>query len=165
VRAKRTLSRHRVTFAADDPDIRTRLASILDVIYLIFNEGYLPAEGQSLTRGDLAFEAHRLAVLLTGLLPGEPDPWALRALLSFQLSRWSTRAAPDGTPLTLDGQDRSQWDRELIDDGISCLQRGRRGGRRSPLLLQAELAGCHATAPSFADTDWASIVGLYDELR
>jgi RNA polymerase sigma factor (sigma-70 family) len=164
VRAKRTLSRHRVAFAADDPDTRIRLASILDVIYLIFNEGYLPAEGESLTRGDLAFEAHRLASLLTGLLPAEPDPWALRSLMSFQLSRWSTRAAPDGTPLTLDSQDRSRWDRELVADGISSLQRARRGGRRRPLLLQAELAACHATAPSFADTDWVSIVALYDEL-
>jgi RNA polymerase sigma factor (sigma-70 family) len=164
VRAKRTLSRHRVAFAADNPDIRTRLASILDVIYLIFNEGYLPAEGQSLTRGDLAFEAQRLASLLTVLLPAEPDAWALRSLLSFQLSRWSTRTAPDGALLTLDSQDRSRWDRDLVADGVSSLQRGRRDGRRSPLLLQAELAACHATAASFADTDWASIVALYDEL-
>ncbi len=164
VRAKRTLSRHRLAFATDDPDILTRLASILDVIYLIFNEGYLPTEGESLTRGDLAFEAHRVASLLNRLLPGEPDPWALRSLLSFQLSRWSTRAAPDGTPLTLDSQDRSLWDRELVGDGVRSLQRARRGGRRSPLLLQAELAACHATAPSFAATDWASMVALYDEL-
>jgi RNA polymerase sigma-70 factor, ECF subfamily len=164
VRAKRTLSRRRVGFAADAPEIRTRLSSILDVVYLIFNEGYLPAEGESLTRADLAFEAHRLAVLLTGLLPAEPDPWAMRALLSFQLSRWSTRAAPDGTPLTLDSQDRNLWDRDLVEDGISSLQRARRGERRSPLMLQAELAACHATAPSFADTDGASRVALYDEL-
>ena len=164
VRAKRALSQHRVAFASDDPDIRTRLASILDVIYLTFNEGYLPAQGESLTRGDLAFEAHRLASLLTGLVPAEPDPWALRSLLSFQLSRLSTRAAPDGAPLTLDSQDRSRWDRELVDDGVSSLHRARCGGRRGPLLLQAELAACHATAPSFAATDWALIVALYDEL-
>jgi RNA polymerase sigma factor (sigma-70 family) len=164
VRAKRTLSRHRVAFAAEDPDIRTRLASILDVVYLIFNEGYLPAEGESLTRGDLAFEARRLACLLTVLLPAETDPWALRSLLAFQLSRWSTRAAPDGTPLTLDSQDRSRWDLELVEDGVRSLQRARRGERRSPMLVQAELAACHATAPSFAATDWKSIVALYDEL-
>jgi RNA polymerase sigma factor (sigma-70 family) len=164
VRAKRTLSENRVAFAADDPDVRTRLASILDVIYLIFNEGYLPADGPSLTRGDLAFEAHRLAGLLTGLQPAEQDPWALRSLLSFQLSRWSTRTAPDGTPLTMDSQDRNRWDRDLIGDGVSSLQRARQGGQRSPLLLQAELAACHGTAPSFADTDWATIVALYDEL-
>jgi RNA polymerase sigma-70 factor, ECF subfamily len=163
VRAKRTLRQHRVVFATSDPDIRTRLAAVLDVIYLVFNEGYLPAEGGTLTRGDLAFEARRLACLVTSLTPAEPDPWALRALLSFQLSRWATRTGPDGALLTLDGQDRSRWDRELIGDGIRCLTYARRGPR-GPLLLQAELAACHATAPSFAATDWAGILALYDEL-
>jgi RNA polymerase sigma-70 factor (ECF subfamily) len=163
VRAKRTLREHRVAFAIDDPDIRGRLTSVLDVIYLIFNEGYLPAEAESLTRGDLAFEARRLACLLTSLLPAEPDPWALRALLSFQLSRWTTRTGPDGALLTLDAQDRGQWDRELIGDGMAALERAR-NGPRGPLPLQAELAACHATAPSFAATNWAAIVALYDEL-
>jgi RNA polymerase sigma factor (sigma-70 family) len=163
VRAKRTLREHRVAFATDDPDIRDRLASVLDVIYLIFNEGYLPAESQALTRGDLAAEARRLACLVTVLMPAEPEPWALRALLSFQLSRWATRTGPDGELLTLDAQDRGQWDRELIADGTAALQRAR-SGPRGPLLLQAELAACHATAPSFAATDWAAIVALYDEL-
>ena len=163
VRAKRMLTQHRIAFVTDDPDIRARLASVLDVIYLIFNEGYLPAEGESLTRGDLAFEAGRLACLLTSLVPAEPDPWALRALLSFQLSRQAARTAPDGALLTLDAQDRSQWNQELIADGIRSLERAR-GGPRGPLLLQAELAACHATAPSFAATDWAAILALYDEL-
>jgi len=163
VRAKRTLREHRVAFATDEPDIRARLTSILDVIYLVFNEGYLPAESDSLTRGDLAFEGRRLACLLTSLVPGEPEPWALRALLSFQLSRWATRTGPDGGLLTLDVQDRGQWDRELIADGIAALERAR-GGPRGPLLLQAELAACHATAPSFAATDWGAMVALYDEL-
>lgn len=163
VRAKRTLREYRVEFATDDPDIRARLASVLDVIYLTFNEGYLPAEAESLTRGDLAFEARRLACLLTHLMPEEPDPWALRALLSFQLSRWATRSGPDGELLTLDAQDRGQWDGELIRDGVACLSRAR-GGPRGPLLLQAELAACHATAPSFEATDWTAIVARYDEL-
>jgi RNA polymerase sigma factor (sigma-70 family) len=163
VRAKRMLTQHRVEFVTDDPDIGARLASVLDVIYLIFNEGYLPAEGESLTRGDLAFEAGRLACLLTSLVPAEPDPWALRALLSLQLSRQAARTAPDGVLLTLEAQDRSQWDRELIADGIRSLERAR-GGLRGPLLLQAELAACHAIAPSFAATDWAAILALYDEL-
>ena len=163
VRAKRTLREYRVAFATDDPDIRARLGSVLDVIYLTFNEGYLPAEAESLTRGDLAFEARRLACLLTHLMPDEPDPWALRSLLSFQLSRWATRADPDGELLTLDAQDRGQWDGELIADGVACLARARVGPRGS-LLLQAELAACHATAPSFAATDWTAIVALYDEL-
>ena len=163
VRAKRTLREHRVAFAADDPDIGARLASVLDVIYLIFNEGYLPAEAESVSRADLAFEARRLACLVTSLVPAEPDPWALRALLSFQLSRWKTRAGPDGVPLTLDVQDRGQWDRGLIRDGLASLERARRGPRE-PLLLQAELAACHAVASDFAATDWGLIVGLYDEL-
>ncbi len=166
VRAKRSLKQHRVAFASDDPDVPGRLASILDVIYLIFNEGYLPTAGDTLTRGDLAFEARRLACLLTELTGGEPEPWALRALLSFQLSRWSTRAGPDGALRTLDAQDRGQWDRELIADGARALDRARRGGPGGgrALLLQAELAACHATAASFAATDWAAIVTLYDEL-
>jgi RNA polymerase sigma factor (sigma-70 family) len=163
VRAKRTLREHQVAFATDDPDIRARLASVLDVIYLTFNEGYLPAEAESLTRGDLAFEARRLACLLTHLMPEEPDPWALRSLLSFQLSRWATRTGPDGALLTLDAQDRGRWDRELIRDGIDSLARARRVPRGA-LLLQAQLAACHATAPSFEATDWVAIVALYDEL-
>jgi RNA polymerase sigma factor (sigma-70 family) len=163
VRAKRTLRQHQVTFATGDLDIRTRLAASLDVIYLVFNEGYLPAEGNTVTRGDLAFEARRLACLLTSLIPEEPDPWALRALLSFQLSRWATRTAADGALLTLDAQDRSQWDRELITDGVRSLERAR-GGPRGPLVLQAELAASHATAPSFDATDWAGILARYDEL-
>jgi RNA polymerase sigma factor (sigma-70 family) len=163
VRAKRTLRQHRQSLATDYPDIRDRLSSVLDVIYLIFNEGYLPAEGAAVTRGDLAFEARRLACLVTSLRPEENDPWALRALLSFQLSRWSTRAAPDGALLTLEAQDRGRWDRTLITDGVAALERAA-SGPRTPLLLQAELAACHATAASFAATDWVAILALYDEL-
>jgi RNA polymerase sigma factor (sigma-70 family) len=172
VRAKRALKQHRVAFATDDPDVAGRLASIIDVIYLVFNEGYLPTAGDTLTRGDLAFEARRLACLLTELVGGEPGPWALRALVSFQLSRWSARAGPDGELRTLDAQDRALWDRELIADGARALGRARAAdrarhdgqGTRGPLLLQAELAACHATAPTFAATDWPGIVALYDEL-
>jgi RNA polymerase sigma-70 factor, ECF subfamily len=163
VRAKRTLRQHKVALVGDDPDIGDRLGAVLDVVYLIFNEGYLPAAGGSLTRPDLAFEALRLACLLTSLRPAEPDAWALRALLSFQLSRWATRAGPDGALLTLDAQDRSQWDHELMTDGIAAVERARIGPR-GPMLLQAELAACHATAASFAATDWAAILALYDEL-
>ena len=164
VRAKRTLTEHRVAFADDDPDIAGRLRSILDVIYLVFNEGYLATTGGQLTRCDLAAEGHRLACLLTELTPNQPGPWALRALLSFQLSRWDTRTSADGVLLTLDAQDRSKWNRELIDDGARALARAR-NGERGPLLLQAELACCHATAPTFARTDWAGILVLYDELQ
>ena len=163
VRAKRTLRQHGVTFADDDLDIRSRLSSVLDVIYLAFNEGYLPATGQTVTREDLAREAHRLARMLTELAPDETDTWSLRALLSFQLSRWATRAGPDGALLTLEAQDRNQWDCALIGDGIAALAQARQGSR-SELLLQAELAACHATASSFAATDWKAIVELYEEL-
>jgi RNA polymerase sigma factor (sigma-70 family) len=163
VRAKRTLNAHRVAFADEDPDVSSRLAAILDVVYLVFNEGYLPATGDTLTRGDLALEAHRLACLLTELIPAEPEPWALRALFSFQLSRWATRTAPDGELLTLDAQDRGQWDRGFIADGTRALNRAR-SAPRGVFLLQAELAACHATARTFADTDWAAIIALYDEL-
>jgi RNA polymerase sigma-70 factor, ECF subfamily len=162
-RAKRTLAEHRVSFADDDPVLHDRLPAILDVIYLIFNEGYLAAAGGTLTRGDLAFEGYRLCCLLTRLRPGEAAPWALRALVCFQLSRWSTRTGAGGELLTLDVQDRSRWDRTLIADGVHALARARRGDR-SPLLLQAELAACHATAPSPQATDWTAIVALYDEL-
>jgi RNA polymerase sigma-70 factor (ECF subfamily) len=162
-RAKRILAERRVTFASDDPVLRGRLPAILDVIYLIFNEGYLAATGGELTRGDLAVEGYRLCCLLTQLTPGESAPWALRALVCFQLSRWNTRTGEDGELLTLDAQDRSQWDHALISDGVQALTRARRGGR-GPLLLQAELAACHATAPSSDATDWAAIVALYDEL-
>ena len=163
VRAKRTLRQHGVTFDADWVDIRDRLGSVLDVIYLAFNEGYLPGSGQTVTRRDLSREAHRLACMLTEFAPEEGDAWSLRALLSFQLSRWATRAGPDGALLTLEAQDRDQWDRALIADGISALAQARAGGR-SALLLQAELAACHATASSFAATDWQAIVKLYEEL-
>jgi RNA polymerase sigma factor (sigma-70 family) len=164
VRAKRTLTAQRITFAADEPGMRERLPAILDVIYLVFNEGYLSAAGDTLTRGDLAVEAHRLACVLTELAGGKPEPWALRALLSFQLSRQATRTGADGALLTLDAQDRSRWDRELIGDGVSALRRAHRIGGRGPLLVQAELAAAHATAATFAQTDWPAIVALYDEL-
>jgi predicted RNA polymerase sigma factor len=161
VRAKRTLKEHRVVFGSGEPDLRGRLWPVLDVIYLVFNEAYLPAAGEAVARGDLASEARRLACVLTELVPDAPEPQALRALLSFQLSRWLTRAGPDGALLTLDAQDRAQWDRELIVDDTRALERARRGGRG---LLQAELACCHATAPTFGATDWGATVALYDEL-
>ena len=164
VRAKRVLKTHCADLTSDELDIGERLPAVLDVIYLVFNEGYLAAAGDTLTRGDLAYEAYRLACLLTELAATEPEAWGLRALLSFQLSRWTTRAGADGTPITLDAQDRAEWNSELIGDGVRSLGRARDGGQRGPMLLQAELAACHATAPTFDATDWSAIVALYDEL-
>jgi RNA polymerase sigma-70 factor (ECF subfamily) len=166
VRAKRLLKEHAISFADDDLDPGSRLPSVLDVIYLIFNEGYLATAGDSLIRGDLAFEAYCLACLLTELTPSEPEPLALRALVSFQLSRWATRTNEDGDLLTLDVQDRSKWNTALIGDGSLALDRARAAASagRGPLLMQAELAACHATAADFEATDWAAIVDVYDEL-
>jgi len=177
VRAKRVLREREAAFITDEPDVRARLAAILDVIYLVFNEGYLAAGGDTLTRGDLAFEAYRLACLVTELIASEPEPWALRALIAFQLSRWATRTSKDGAILTLDQQDRAQWNRELIADGARALNRARAddavlaqgedppGPPASALLLQAELAACHCTAASFDVTDWYAIVAIYDRLQ
>jgi len=164
VRAKRALKTHSADLTSDELDIGERLPAVLDVIYLVFNEGYLAASGDTLTRGDLAYEAYRLACLLTELAAAEPEAWGLRALLSFQLSRWTTRADADGTPITLDAQDRAEWNGELIADGVRSLGRARDGGQRGSMLLQAELAACHATAQTFDATDWSAIVALYDEL-
>jgi len=166
VRAKRTLKVQRLDLGSADVDVATRLAAVLDVVYLIFNEGYLAASGETLTRNDLAFEAYRLSCLVTDLVPAESEPWALRGLLSFQLSRWATRTGEDGAPLTLETQDRGRWNRELIDDGVAALSRASvcAGAERGPLLIQAELAACHATSASFEATRWDAIVALYDEL-
>ena len=164
VRAKRVLRECDAAFVTDEPDVRSRLSAILDVIYLVFNEGYLAAVGDTLTRGDLAFEAYRLACLVTELIASEPEPWALRALIAFQLSRWATRTSEDGAILTLDQQDRARWNQELIADGASALNRAR-AEEASPLFLQAELAACHSTAASFDATDWRAIVAIYDRLQ
>jgi len=161
VRAKRTLAQRRVPF--EEPhgdDLARRLPAVLDVIYLIFNEGYLAHGGDQLTRPPLAAEAHRLARLLTDLLPGEPEAWALRALIAFHRSRDDARLDPQGNLVTLEHQDRTRWDRTLVNEGRSSLEKAGDG----PLATQARMAAHHATAPSFADTDWAAIVACYDAL-
>ena len=140
-------------------ELAQRLPAVLDVVYLIFNEGYLASAGEQLTRPPLATEAHRLAQLLTELLPAEPEAWALRALIAFHRSREDLRL-DSGSLVTLEDQDRSRWDQVLIGEGQRCLAKAGCG----PLGIQARLAGCHATAPSFAATDWTGIVACYDEL-
>ncbi len=124
VRAKRTLEQRQVPFEEPSgPDRATRLPAVLDVIYLIFNEGYLASAGEQLTRSTLASEADRLARLLTDLLPSEPEPWALLALIALQRSRDPARTADDGRLLTMEEQDRGSWDRQLIADGLAALDR------------------------------------------
>jgi RNA polymerase sigma-70 factor (ECF subfamily) len=182
VRAKRMLADKKVPF--EEPtgeELSVRLPAVLDVIYLIFNEGYLASAGERLTRPDLAAEAHRLARLLTELLPKQSEPWALVALIAFARSRELARVDASGNLLTMEYQDRRKWDPALIAEGSEDLARAEalaardeasREARRSlggdalsaQLLLQARLAGCHATAPSFADTDWATVIACYDEL-
>jgi RNA polymerase sigma factor (sigma-70 family) len=165
VRAKRTLRSHRIGFVNDDIDLSARLPAILDVLNLVFNEGYLTHSGSDLTRPDLASESHRLTTLLTAIVPDEGGPWALRALQSFHLSRSCTRVDDNGTLLTLEQQDRHRWDAALLDDGRASLDRARTlCTPTTALLLQAELAACHATAPTFEATDWQVIVELYDQL-
>lgn len=165
VRAKKTLRDHRVAFATDDIDMPARLPAVLDVVELVFNEGYLAHTGASLTRTDLATESYWLTTLLTAMAPAEPGPWALHALQAFHLSRAHTRTDDTGNLLTLDHQDRRRWDRALIDDGVASLRRARQLSRQpTRILLEAELAACHATAKTFEDTDWLAIIELYDQL-
>jgi RNA polymerase sigma-70 factor (ECF subfamily) len=164
-RAKRLLAEDRPPF--DVPmgaELGARLPAVLEIIYLIFNEGYLASSGASLTRRTLATEAARLAGLLTELLPDEAETWALRALICFHLSREATRIGQDGQLVTLENQDRSRWDQLMIRDGLAAFDRALRARRCGALTVQARIARCHAVAPEFADTDWSAIVACYDEL-
>lgn len=166
VRAKRTLAKAGVPF--DVPygaEREARLASVLEVIYLVFNEGYAATAGDDLLRPGLCEDALRLARVLSGLMPKEPEVHALAALLELQASRTATRTAPDGTPVLLADQNRSRWDRLLIRRGVDALTRASGlGGAPGPYALQAAIAACHAGAPTYEDTDWATIAALYGRL-
>jgi len=166
VRAKRTLAAARVPFelpARDDLD--ARLASVLEAIYLIFNEGYLATAGEDLIRPSLQREALRLGRILAGLTPEEPEVHGLVALMELQASRSRARIGPGGEPVLLLDQDRALWDRLLIRRGLAGLERAEAvGGGLGPYGLQAAIAACHATAHTGADTDWERIVALYDAL-
>jgi RNA polymerase sigma-70 factor, ECF subfamily len=165
LRAKKTLRANRVAFTTDDIDLPARVPAILDVLGLLFAEGHLAHNGDTLTRTDLAAESYRLTTLLTVLVPHNCGPWALHALQSFHSSRWDTRVDETGQLLTLDQQDRTRWDRALIRQGTASLERARRLAHEpTKLLIEAELAESHATATKFDDTDWGRIVKLYDEL-
>ena len=140
-----------------------RLASVLQVIYLVFNEGYSASSGASLTRHDLSAEAIRLGRLLVELLP-EPEAMGLLALMLLHESRRETRTSPDGELVLLDEQDRTRWNRELIAEGVVLVERSMRSRQFGPFTLQAAIAAIHAEAASADTTDWAEIVGLYDVL-
>ncbi|MBW9120172.1 sigma-70 family RNA polymerase sigma factor [Microbacterium trichothecenolyticum] len=167
VRAKRTLAAEGVPFEVPDRAERpTRLASVLQVIYLLFTEGYSAAEGEGLIRPDIAREAVRLGRQLVALMPREPEIWSLIALMEFQSSRFAARLDAEGLPLTLEEQDRRRWDRSAITRGNEAMKRADTATRGLGYYgLQAAIAQCHAVAPAFAETDWEQILRLYDALE
>ncbi|OKI44728.1 RNA polymerase sigma factor [Micromonospora sp. CB01531] len=163
-RAKQTLAAAHVPFEVPGPAERAeRLDSVLEVVYLIFNEGYSATAGDDWMRPALCQEALRLARLLQGLMPDEPEVHGLAALLEIQASRTHARTGPDGQPILLNDQDRSRWDQLLIRRGLAALDRAR-SGWAGPYTLQAEIAACHARARTPEETDWARIAFLYAEL-
>ncbi|MDH2389520.1 RNA polymerase sigma factor [Streptomyces sp. HNM0663] len=164
VRAKRTLGRAGVPFEVPyGEDRAARLDSVLEVIYLIFNEGYSATAGDDWLRPALCEDALRLARVLAGLMPKEPEVHGLAALLEFQASRLRARTGPDGEPVLLADQNRARWNRLLIHRGIEALQRAGHGPY-GPYTLQAAIAACHAQAVRYEDTDWAAIAALYGQL-
>jgi RNA polymerase sigma factor (sigma-70 family) len=161
VRAKRTLAEADVAFEVPvGSDRAQRVASVFEVIYLIFNEGYAATAGQVVARPEVCEDALRLARVLTGLMPSEPEAFGLLALLEFQASRMAARTGPDGEAVLLADQDRSRWNRMLISRGNEALRRSGDG----PYSLQAKIAACHAQALRFEDTDWTTIAALYGQL-
>jgi RNA polymerase sigma-70 factor (ECF subfamily) len=165
VRAKRTLSAARVPFEVPEHDeLADRLASVLEVIYLIFNEGYAATAGDDWIRTELIEEALRLGRILAELLPAEPEVHGLVALMELHASRSRARTGPAGEPILLLDQDRSRWDWVLVGRGLAALERAQSGGSSGPYTLQAAISACHARARVAEDTDWDSIVALYDGL-
>jgi RNA polymerase sigma factor (sigma-70 family) len=166
VRAKKAIAQAGLAFEVPrGPDRIARLASVLGVIYLIFNEGYAATAGDDLVRPALCAEAQRLGRILAGLLPDEPEVLGLLALMELQASRLAARAGPDGGFVPLPEQDRARWDHMLIGRGLAALGRAEAlGGADGPYALQAALAACHARAHRAEDTDWHRIAGLYDRL-
>lgn len=170
--AKRTLAEEGVPFELPDGDhLAERLSSVLEVIYLIFNEGYSATSGDDLMRPGLCLEALRLGRLLAELAPGEPEVHGLVALMEIQASRAAARTGPSGEPVPLHEQNRGRWDQLLIRRGFTAmlkaregLAEGEAGGAPGPYMLQAAIAVCHAQARSAEDTDWAQIASLYEAL-
>jgi RNA polymerase sigma factor (sigma-70 family) len=166
VRAKRTLSEARVPFEVPRAsELQERLASVLEVIYLIFNEGYSATAGEDLIRPALCEDALRLGRIVAELAPQEPEVHGLVALMEIQASRFRARVGRDGAPILLLDQDRSRWDQLLIRRGLSALARAEALGKQlGPYALQASIAACHARARTADETDWKKIAALYDAL-
>ncbi|MER8404317.1 sigma-70 family RNA polymerase sigma factor [Mesorhizobium sp. M0959] len=166
VRAKRTIGKAGLSFEVPRGAERAaRLSSVLEVIYLIFNEGYAATAGDDLVRPSLCLEAQRLGRMLAGLMAEDAEVFGLLALMEIQASRLPARIGPDGALLTLTEQNRARWDQLLIRRGLDALARAEALGGDGPYVLQAALAACHARARSPADTDWPRIAALYDRLR
>jgi RNA polymerase sigma factor (sigma-70 family) len=165
VRAKRTLSDAGVPFEVPrGEDFVARLSSVLQVVYLIFNEGYSATAGDDLMRPGLCEDAMRLARILAGLVPDEAEVHGLVALMEIQASRAKARVDASGAPVLLLDQDRARWDGVLIQHGLAALDRSERLGASGPYALQAAIAACHARAHTAKETDWARIAVLYDRL-
>jgi RNA polymerase sigma factor (sigma-70 family) len=166
VRAKRTLAEAHVPFEVPRGDeLAARLSSVLEVLYLVFNEGYSATAGDDWMRPQLCGDALRLGRILAELAPEEPEVHGLVALMEIQASRSRARVGPKGEPILLLDQDRGRWDQLLIRRGLAALARAEAmGGEQGPYALQAVIAACHARARTASETDWVQIAGLYDDL-
>jgi RNA polymerase sigma factor (sigma-70 family) len=166
VRAKRTLSERKIPFEVPrGPELAARLSSVLEVIYLVFNEGYTATAGDDLVRPALCEDALRLGRIVAELAPEEPEVHGLVALMEIQASRLRARTGPTGKAILLLDQDRGRWDQILIRRGLSALERAEKlRGANGPYALQAAIVACHARARTAAETDWRRIASLYDAL-
>jgi RNA polymerase sigma factor (sigma-70 family) len=166
VRAKKTLAEARIPFEVPrGEDLTARLASVLEAVYLIFNEGYSATAGDQWTRPGLCEDALRLGRILAGLMPATPEVHGLAALMELQASRFDARTGPGGEPVLLLAQNRALWDPLLIRRGLEALARAEAlGGALGPYALQAAIAACHARARAAGETDWARIAALYETL-
>ena len=165
VRAKKTLADANVPFEVPrEKELGARLASVLEVIYLVFNEGYSATAGDDWTRPALCEDALRLGRILSALMPNEAEVLGLTALMEIQASRLGARTDAHGDPILLLDQNRARWDRLLIERGLAAIDRADKMGQRGPYFLQASLAACHARARTADETDWKKIAALYAEL-